>query len=75
VSDAADEYRDKPLVRVAAMADDWRENVAGATVARDALIIAAVAAHAAGVSEYRIAAAAGVTRGTVRAWLGKGHRD
>lgn len=55
-------------------ANEWRVQLAGAERSRDALIVAVRAASAAGVSEYQIAAAAGVTRQTVRVWLGKGDR-
>jgi len=43
----------------------------GREAARDALAAACAAAVAAGVSESETARLAGVTRMTVRAWLGK----
>jgi transposase len=53
-------------------ADKWREYQAVADSQRLTLIAAVRAAHANGVSEYALAKAAGVTRNTVRSWLGKG---
>lgn len=53
-------------------AGEWREQLAAADRARYDVITAVILAAAGGVSEYRLAAAAGVTRQTIRAWLGKG---
>ena len=49
----------------------WREDELQALVSRDALIDAVKAANMAGASEYQLAESAGVTRMTIRAWLGK----
>ena len=62
------------ITAVEAAANEWRVQLAGAERSRDELISAVRAARDAGVSEYQIAAAAGVTRQTVRVWLGKGDR-
>jgi transposase len=60
------------LDRVDAAANDYRVSQAALERDRDRLAAACKAAAAAGHSEYQIAGVAGVTRQTVRVWLGKG---
>lgn len=61
---------------VAAAADRWRDASAAAAVSKAELAAVVQAEATAGASEYELARRAGVTRNTVRAWLGKGgHRD
>lgn len=57
--------------RVAASADRHRIAVDQAAASRKILIATVRNAAIAGVSEYDLADLAGVTRGTIRAWLGK----
>lgn len=61
----------KPLARVAYYGDLHRAAVADADAKRDQLIKAVREANAAGISEYALAIEAGVTRQTIRTWLGK----
>jgi hypothetical protein len=53
-------------------AADWRAANEDAKACRAHLVALVREAQSQGVSEYAIAAAAGVTRNTVRSWLGKG---
>jgi transposase len=53
---------------------EWRQQQAYADGLRGDLIDLVAQAAAAGMSEYQIAAAVGVQRLTIRAWLGKGRR-
>lgn len=64
--------RRDPAVVVAYRGDLYRAAQTDVTVKRAELIKAVREANAAGLSEYRIATEAGVTRQTVRVWLGKG---
>jgi transposase len=59
-------------VGVGVQAYEWRAAAELADRHRAALVEAVCDAHAAGMSEYALAKAAGVTRNTIRAWLGKG---
>lgn len=52
----------------------WREAQAREAQARDKLIECVRGSVALGMSEYAIAKEVGVTRLTVRSWLGKGHK-
>jgi transposase len=60
------------LYAVTVQAQAWQHDQRKADEQRGRLIAAVRAAHANGVSEYALAKAAGVTRNTVRSWLGKG---
>ena len=60
-----------PLAPVANAADHWQHTRKTEAAARDNLVSTVTAANAAGASEYALAAAAGVSRQTIRAWLGK----
>jgi predicted transcriptional regulator len=53
------------------LADEWREARDLAHLARRDLIEAIVKTHRAGASEYQLAQESGVTRQTIRTWLGK----
>ena len=54
-----------------ALADEWREAQDLAHLARRDLITGVRKAHKRGESEYQLAHATGVSRQTIRAWLGK----
>jgi DNA-directed RNA polymerase specialized sigma24 family protein len=60
---------------LAAGAEAWRLAQADADALRADLIDSVYLARMCGLSEYAIADACGVTRMTVRAWLGKGRRQ
>jgi transposase len=62
------------LSDVTALADTWRMTQADADAERANLIDLVHVVRMQGVSEYAIADAAGVSRVTVRSWLGKGKR-
>jgi len=54
-------------------AERWREAQRAEDAARQELLGAVIDAyHSDGLSEYQIAAAIHVDRGTIRRWLGKG---
>jgi len=63
-----------PKVVVGYRGDLYRAAQWEAQQKRKALITAVREANAAGISEYDLAIEAGVTRMTIRAWLGKGQR-
>lgn len=56
---------------VGALSANWKALQVQASEARADLIQAVLKASEAGVSEYTLAKEAGVTRQTVRGWLGK----
>ena len=60
------------MVTIEEAAAAWREDETALLCSRDALIDEVKSAHQQGVSEYELARRAGVTRQTIRAWLGKG---
>lgn len=63
--------RRQPDPTIEELANAWRRSVALAGYDRDSLVRSVRAAHAQGASEYALAEAVGVTRQTIRAWLGK----
>lgn len=60
------------MERLIEAAAAWRTSSTVTDALRDALVTAVADARAAGMSERAIAQAIGVSRVTVRAWLGKG---
>lgn len=59
------------LDRAVSLTRTWRQRTAAATRARDELVKAVEAAAEDGIPELRIANETGLTRPTVRRWLGK----